>query len=387
MRRALGDGVVTGRAELRFALEAEVDTEQAVAAAEAAERALAGGDAARGDARGAGRRWTSSAGRCWPGIEGEWVRAPARRARGARAGAARGARPAPRSSIGDREHLATAERVARTLAERHPFRESGHALLIEIHGRRGNVAEATLAYDRLRVFLRDELGTVPSSAVSALHEELLRSGRLAGRAAGGAGPAARAPGAARGRCRCRSSAASRRRRRSSAARTSCERLRAAWRQASTAQRRLALLGGEAGRRQDAPGRAVRRRGPRRGRAVLYGRCEQEPLRSYQPFIEALRHELRHGGWADDPAAAGDLEELARILPEARAQRARRRSGRGARRRIPRPSATASSRPSRGSCAARPSARRCCSSSTTCTGSTARRCCCCATSCAIPTPRA
>jgi len=44
MRRALGDGVVTGRTELCFALDAEVDTEQAVAAAETAERALAGGD-------------------------------------------------------------------------------------------------------------------------------------------------------------------------------------------------------------------------------------------------------------------------------------------------------------------------------------------------------
>ena len=39
--------------------------------------------------------------------------------------------------------------------------------------RRGNVAEALLAYDRLRVLLRDELGVAPSPAVQSIHSRLL----------------------------------------------------------------------------------------------------------------------------------------------------------------------------------------------------------------------
>ena len=39
-----------------------------------------------------------------------------------------------------------------------PFRETGHRILMEALERRGNVAEALLVYDRLRVLLRDELG-------------------------------------------------------------------------------------------------------------------------------------------------------------------------------------------------------------------------------------
>jgi DNA-binding SARP family transcriptional activator len=39
--------------------------------------------------------------------------------------------------------------------------------------RRGNVAEALRAYERLRVLLRDELGIAPSPAIQAVHRQLL----------------------------------------------------------------------------------------------------------------------------------------------------------------------------------------------------------------------
>jgi SARP family transcriptional regulator, regulator of embCAB operon len=39
--------------------------------------------------------------------------------------------------------------------------------------RRGNVAEALLVYDRLRVLLRDDLGVPPSPAVQAVYRRLL----------------------------------------------------------------------------------------------------------------------------------------------------------------------------------------------------------------------
>ena len=69
--------------------------------------------------------------------------------------------------------LPQAEDCARQLVELAPYRESGHRILIEALERRGNVAEALLAYDRLRVLLRDELGVAPSPALQDVHRRLL----------------------------------------------------------------------------------------------------------------------------------------------------------------------------------------------------------------------
>ena len=139
-RRALGDGVVRGRTELQLVLDpmTEIDIERAEAAAEAGERALAAGDP-RAALASAEAALEVIAQPLLPGIEGDWVQS--RRAElaalepGLLEVLARAA-----LVVADGEHLAIAERVARTVAERHPFRESGHALLIEVHGRRGNAA-------------------------------------------------------------------------------------------------------------------------------------------------------------------------------------------------------------------------------------------------------
>jgi SARP family transcriptional regulator, regulator of embCAB operon len=69
--------------------------------------------------------------------------------------------------------LSQAEDCARRLIELAPYRETGHRILMEALERRGNVAEALLAYDRLRVLLRDELGVAPSPAVQSTHRRLL----------------------------------------------------------------------------------------------------------------------------------------------------------------------------------------------------------------------
>ncbi len=50
--------------------------------------------------------------------------------------------------------------------------------------------------------------------------------------------------------------------------------------------------------------------------VLYGRCEEDPVRSYEPFVAALRHYLRHGDWAADASLRRELRELAWLIPEA-----------------------------------------------------------------------
>lgn len=66
-----------------------------------------------------------------------------------------------------------AEDCARQLIELAPYRETGHRILIEALARDGNVAEALLAYDRLRVLLREELGVAPGPAVQKVHQRLL----------------------------------------------------------------------------------------------------------------------------------------------------------------------------------------------------------------------
>ena len=69
--------------------------------------------------------------------------------------------------------LDTAERAARRLIVRAPYRESGHRLLMETLAARGNAAEALLVYDALRCRLRDELGAAPSAPTQELHRRLL----------------------------------------------------------------------------------------------------------------------------------------------------------------------------------------------------------------------
>jgi DNA-binding SARP family transcriptional activator len=72
--------------------------------------------------------------------------------------------------------LPQAADCARQLIELAPFRETGHLILMEALERSGNVAEALRAYDRLRVLLREELGTTPSPPVQSVYRRLLGEG-------------------------------------------------------------------------------------------------------------------------------------------------------------------------------------------------------------------
>ena len=175
VRRALGKGVIEGRQELTLVLPAgaSIDLEEALGAAERADAALARSDwrPAWDDASAALR---VAGGGFLTGHEGPWVEDRRReveelRLRALECVAAAGAAL-------DGAELAAGERAARTLIDAAPFRESGHRFLMAALAARGNVAEALQVYERLRVLLRDELGTAPGAAVKALHERLLMEG-------------------------------------------------------------------------------------------------------------------------------------------------------------------------------------------------------------------
>jgi DNA-binding SARP family transcriptional activator len=54
------------------------------------------------------------------------------------------------------------------------LRESGWRILMRAHAAAGNVGTALRAFERCRLTLREQLGTVPSPSTRAAHSELLR---------------------------------------------------------------------------------------------------------------------------------------------------------------------------------------------------------------------
>lgn len=69
--------------------------------------------------------------------------------------------------------LDTAERAARELVAKAPYRESGYRFLMDLLDRRQNRAEALRVYEQLRTLLREELGATPSPATQELHRRVL----------------------------------------------------------------------------------------------------------------------------------------------------------------------------------------------------------------------
>ena len=288
LRRALGDGVLTGRGELRLGLGAPVGVD-----VEAAEAAIARGEAAI-DAAGRGRppRRARTAlavdlPRFLPDCAGLWV---AERRASARACGCGRWRSWPRraSARGAASSAGRAGGEAAIAAA--PFRESAHRALMEVHEAAGNPAEALRAFEELRVLLRDELGTTPGPAAMAVHQRLLR---------GRAGAAA----ACRRRCRCRPGRAPlappTERHGLSAAAGARRSWPAAGARRWAAPASFVLLVGRGRDRQDARRRGVRAPRPRGGALVLYGRFDEETAAPYQPVVEMVR------GWS----AGASLEPL------------------------------------------------------------------------------
>lgn len=172
LRRVIGAELLAGRSEIELVLPpgAFVDVEAALEAAHRAESHIAGGEWA--EAWGpAGVAYHVANRPLLQGQERPWLDEWRRRLDDVRL---RGLEcfAAARLGLGG-SALPQAEDCARRLIELAPYRETGHRILMETLERRGNVAEALLAYDRLRVLLRDDLGIVPSPAMQGIHRRLL----------------------------------------------------------------------------------------------------------------------------------------------------------------------------------------------------------------------
>ncbi len=200
--------------------------------------------------------------------------------------------------------LLRAQLAARQLVELAPFRESGHALLMRAHAARGNHAEALQAFDRVRVLLRDELGSTPSAELRALHEQVLSATDEEAPAELPLPPAlAKIEG------------------RPFVGRESAlAQLREALAAAGERGRRFVLTAGEPGIGKTSLAAAFAREAREDGAIVLYGRCDEEALVPYQPFVDVISH-LVLNGHVDQlsESLSFELEELGRLVPELRRQ--------------------------------------------------------------------
>jgi DNA-binding SARP family transcriptional activator/tetratricopeptide (TPR) repeat protein len=283
LRRALGDGALVGRSELRLVPRGsiEVDVESAAAATAAAEGAIDAGDwqAASDAARDV---LTVDLQTFLPDCEGPWVNEARReldtvRVRALEVLAEAGLRQGGRD-------LGTAEQAARAAIAAAPFRESAHRLLMEVHEAAGNPAEALRAFEELRILLRDELGTTPGAAAMAVHERLLHGEAPAPAPMPSPEPVPvvgwPAPLAAVldrhalvGRAR------------------ELDVLEEYWGDAVAGTRQLVLLAGDAGIGKTRLAAELARRALDDGALVLYGRFDEEALAPYQPVVEMVR------GWS------------------------------------------------------------------------------------------
>jgi SARP family transcriptional regulator, regulator of embCAB operon len=172
LRHGLGAELLRGRTEIELLLPPVtfVDVEAALEGAHRAESAIAEGRWAQAWGP-AGIAYHVATRPFLTGLEASWIdewrhRLEEVRLRGLECFAAAGL------GLGG-PALAQAEERARILNELAPYRETGHRILMEALERRGNVAEALRAYERLRVMLREELGVAPSPTVQAVHRRLL----------------------------------------------------------------------------------------------------------------------------------------------------------------------------------------------------------------------
>ena len=198
--------------------------------------------------------------------------------------------------------IAAAAGWARRRAEIEPLGEAAHRELIRLLALGGDRPAALGAAGALGERLRSELGIPPSAETRALVEDV-RRGRIARPAVAVAVGAPALPPAL--------AAAERPEGRGPA----LARLEQGWADAAAGSRRVALVTGEPGIGKTTLAAELARSVHARGGAVLLGRCDEQALVPFQPWIEALEGLLGSLPPADaDHWLTAHDGALARLLP-------------------------------------------------------------------------
>jgi DNA-binding SARP family transcriptional activator/tetratricopeptide (TPR) repeat protein len=327
LRRALGQSVLSGRGQLELELPPNswVDVEAAEEAASAAETLL--GEARPADALEAARAGLDIlAAELLPEVQHTWVDQPRRELEdvctqlltaAVRCGLALGG-----TALDD------AERAAKRVVDREPFRETSYAMLMEVHAARGDIAEALLVYERLRALLKDELGIPPSARIASLHQSLLCAEPANGSTP--VGSVAQDESAAQERpppipeLLAQGSS-----KRLVGRSNELDVLRAAWSGVLRGERGVLALAGEPGIGKTMLSAWFAREVHTQGAIVLYGQADEEALVPYAPVVSALRHYVKHTpGFRRAPTLAAHVGELGWLIPELSDFRAEQRDQTG-----------------------------------------------------------
>jgi DNA-binding SARP family transcriptional activator len=213
------------------------------------------------------------------------------------------------AQLGDGE-LHEAEGAARRAIEASPFRESARLALLEVLRRRGNTAEALVAFEEFRTLLREELGSTPGPELRAMHEQLLSAEPVESRPA--VDPSPLPPREARLSDRLVQALATPWVDRGAV----LARLREQAEAAVAGENGLLLIAGEGGIGKT---RLVAELAAALTEFdVLYGRCDEEEIFPYGPWVDMLRPRLERLTDSELAALAGpEASDLARLLPEIR----------------------------------------------------------------------
>ena len=97
-------------------------------------------------------------------------------------------------------------------------------------------------------------------------------------------------------------------------------LRASWSEAQAGRTTMSLISGEPGIGKTRLAALFAQELQEAGAMILYGRCDEDPLVSYEPFVEALRALVAQVPGLDrqlDPKLEPEVLELSRLVPELR----------------------------------------------------------------------
>ncbi len=95
-----------------------------------------------------------------------------------------------------------------------------------------------------------------------------------------------------------------------------EMLRTEWKRALAGEQRTVLIAGEPGIGKTRIATEVAKEAHADGAVVLFGRCDEETVIPYQPFVEALRYYVTHAPSADLTEELGEYAaDLARLIPD------------------------------------------------------------------------